>query len=77
MPRAASIARRISAQRIFTQRYKQSYDWFIKREHINSPTEILSQLDKHFTIRERSFFPFRVPVVDLNLCIGLEAQKKA
>jgi SAM-dependent methyltransferase len=72
-----SIARRISAQRIFTQRYKQSYDWFIKREHINSPSEILSVLDKHFTIRERSFFPFRVPVVDMNLCIGLEAQKKA
>lgn len=71
------IARRISAERIFRKRYKQSYDWFIRREHINSPAEILSMLERHFTIKEKSFFPFRVPIENLNLVIGLVAVKKA
>src|SRR5437879_11379988 len=32
---AYSLARKISAQRIFEKRYKQSYKWFIEREHVN------------------------------------------
>src|SRR5215208_6009082 len=31
---AYSLARRVSAQRLFERRYKQPYDWFITREHI-------------------------------------------
>ena len=34
---AYSLARRLSAQRIFEKRYQQSYRWFIAREHINKP----------------------------------------
>jgi SAM-dependent methyltransferase len=73
---AYEVARKISAERIFRRRYKQSYDWFIRREHINSPSEIISVLERHFTIRERSFFPFRVPIKDINLCIGLLATRR-
>ena len=47
---AYTLARRISAQRIFEKRYKQSYRWFIEREHINRPREILEELNPFFTI---------------------------
>ena len=65
-----------AVERIFKRRYKQPYDWFIRREHINSPSEIISVLERHFTIRERSFFPFPVPIKDINLCIGLLATRR-
>jgi SAM-dependent methyltransferase len=68
------IARKISAERIFRQRYKQSYQWFIRREHINSPYEIEDQLTRRFHLTSRQYFPFRIPVTNLNLCIGLIAR---
>jgi len=68
---AYGMCRRISAQRIFERRYKQPYRWFIEREHINQPDEILEVLAPHFSIEHRSFFPLFVPVVAVNLCIGI------
>jgi len=68
---AYSLARRISAQRIFEKRYGQSYDWFIQREHINRPEEILAELGRCFRIVHQSYFPMGLPVVHFNLCIGL------
>jgi ubiquinone/menaquinone biosynthesis C-methylase UbiE len=68
---AYSLARRISAQRIFEKRYKQSYKWFIEREHINRPREILAELMPYFRIVHRHFFPLRIPALFCNLVIGL------
>jgi SAM-dependent methyltransferase len=69
---AYSLARRISAQRIFEKRYGTSYTPFIRREHINVPAEILTELDVYFTIERRRFFPVSfIPIVGANLCIGL------
>jgi ubiquinone/menaquinone biosynthesis C-methylase UbiE len=71
------LARRISAQRYFEKRYKQSYRWFIKREHLNKPGEIIRELQQHFTIKHRGFFPIPVPLTLCNLCIGLTLQPRA
>lgn len=68
---AYGLARRISAQRIFEKRYRQSYRWFIEREHLNRPREIMAELAAAFECVHRSWFPLRVPSVELNLCIGL------
>lgn len=68
---AYSLARKISAQRIFEKRYEQSYRWFIEREHINRPHEIMAELTRCFRIDHRTFFPLRIPSVQINLCIGL------
>jgi SAM-dependent methyltransferase len=65
------LARRISAQRIFERRYKVSYDWFVKSEHINVPSEIIAELNEHFEIVERRYFPLRLPMTTANLVIGL------
>jgi hypothetical protein len=73
---AYTLARRISAQRIFEKRYQQPYDWFIRREHLNVPAEILRELGTWFEVTHRSFFPLRVPAVFCNLCIGLTLRPK-
>jgi hypothetical protein len=74
---AYGISRRISAQRIFEKRYKQSYQWFIKREHINLANEILEELDPYFEITQKTFFPFNfIPIQPLNLVIGLNLKPR-
>jgi ubiquinone/menaquinone biosynthesis C-methylase UbiE len=73
---AYSLARKISAQKIFEHRYKQSYTWFIEREHINVPHEILSELKPYFEIIHRSYFPLIFPCLNFNLCIGMTLRPK-
>lgn len=73
---AYGLARKISAQRLFEKRYKQSYDWFIRREHINRPQEIMTELGEYFETVHRSWFPLGIPSVNLNLCIGLTLRPK-
>lgn len=68
---AYTLARRCSAQRIFEKRYQQPYQWFIEREHVNRPGEILAELDPYFETISKTFFPFRVPFLFCNLVIGV------
>ena len=69
---AYSLARRISAQRVWNRRFGGGYEEFYRREHINLPAEILAELDPYFTIAARRFFPLPfLPMIFCNLCIGL------
>lgn len=68
---AYTMARKISAQRIFEQRYKQPYKWFIEREHVNKPYEIYEALAPYFRVDSRRFFPLPIPMEFCNLVIGL------
>lgn len=68
---AYTICRRISAQRVFEKKYKQPYRWFIEREHINLPHEVLAELEPYFTIDRRTYFPLPVPFLWCNICLGL------
>lgn len=72
---AYEIARKISAERIFRRRYKMPYGWFVRREHINSPEEIVYLLRERFEQVDISYFPLIVPVINLNLCIGVTLKK--
>jgi ubiquinone/menaquinone biosynthesis C-methylase UbiE len=67
---AYTLARRISAQWIFESRYKQSYRWFIEREHINFPAEIFAEIYKYFEKSDSAYFPLSLKVEFCNLCIG-------
>jgi hypothetical protein len=71
------VARRISAQRIFERRYHQPYDWFISREHLNLPAEIMQELSPFFTLCGRTYFPLAVPIPALNLFIAFTMRPKA
>jgi SAM-dependent methyltransferase len=72
---AYTLARNISARRIFERRYRQSYDWFVASEHLNLPHEITQELAKRFVLTHRLFFPLRLPIVNANLVIGLTLLK--
>jgi SAM-dependent methyltransferase len=72
-----SIARRISAQRIFERTYGMPYAPFIAREHLNRPKEILAELHPYFTLTRRGMFPLPfLPVTTVNLCIGLSLRPR-
>jgi SAM-dependent methyltransferase len=73
---AYSFARMISTRRLFEKRYKTSFDWFIKSEHINSPNEILHEISNYFKIMKKTYFPIPIPMKLCNLCIGIKAAKK-
>ncbi|WP_119419033.1 class I SAM-dependent methyltransferase [Desertibaculum subflavum] len=68
---AYTIARNISARRVFERRFRMPYDWCISSEHINVPAEILAEADPLFEMRHRSFFPLLLPAIWMNLCIGI------
>ena len=70
------LARRISAQSFFERHYRQPYKWLIEHEHISVPAEIISVLERHFRVVQREYFPFIIPSVDLNLCLGLTLQPR-
>jgi len=75
---AYGLSRRISAQRIFEKRYKQSYQWFFKREHINLANEILDELRPYFEISHQRMFPLPLlPVKTLNLAIGMTLKPRS
>lgn len=68
---ATTLARRLSAQRIYEKRYNLPYHLFIGREHINLPWEVREELGRHFATEDISCFPIPIPVEWCNLFIGL------
>jgi len=73
---AYTLARKISAERIFKKKYKSSYDWFIKSEHVNLPYEIFNELEKKFVITKKTYFPIPISFEFCNLCIGINLKLK-
>lgn len=69
---AYTVARKISAERLYKKHYGGDYSWFYKREHINLPHEILEELAPYFSVETKRFFPFpMLPTPLCNLCIGI------
>jgi SAM-dependent methyltransferase len=73
---AYTAARLVSAQRLFEQRYKQPYKWFIEQEHLSVPDEIIKVLEKFFEPVNQEYFPFNIPLTAINLCIGITLSPK-
>lgn len=75
---AYGLARMMSAKRLFDKHFPHmNYrDVVVANEHINLPEEILQELSVYFNVVEISFFPFKVPIVGVNLCIGLVLESR-
>jgi SAM-dependent methyltransferase len=74
---AYTLARKISAERVYKKRYGGDYSWFYKREHINLAPEIMAELDPYFTVETKSCFPLPfLPMIFCNLCIGLSLRPR-
>jgi SAM-dependent methyltransferase len=71
---AYTLARNISARRIFEGRYGCSYDWFIESEHVNNVWELRECLEWHFPRIKVSYWPLLVPSVQANLVLGVECR---
>ena len=72
-----SIGRKVSVQRIFEKRYQQPYQWFIEREHVNVPTEILEEILPYFKLKSCEFFPLKfLPFTWCNISIGMSFRPK-
>lgn len=67
---AYSLAREISAKRVFQKRYKRPYHIFISREHINLPWEVLGEIAPFFQMIHSSYFPIPLKFEFCNLFIG-------
>ena len=67
---AYSLARQISAKRIFEKRYKRPYHIFISREHINLPWEVFAEIRPYFEITQSTYFPIPLKFEFCNLFIG-------
>jgi ubiquinone/menaquinone biosynthesis C-methylase UbiE len=70
---AYRLGRRLTTQRLFERRYGVPYDWHVRADHPNQPSEVFEQIAERFEIRDRTFYPLGVPIVDLNLVIGITA----
>ena len=66
-----ALGRRVTTQRAFEKRYKTSYKWHIESDHVNQAREIIGELHRQFEIADATYFPTRLPLVDLNLLVGL------
>ena len=74
---AYTLARKLSAERVYKQAYGGDYSWFYRREHINLAPEILAELHPYFTVESKRCFPLPfLPFVFCNLCIGLSLRPR-
>jgi SAM-dependent methyltransferase len=77
---AYSLAREISAKRMFRKRYKADYMPIVAAEHVSVIEEIEAELGKRFDLAWKRFYPLPfVPLDTLNLVIGTvwRTRKKA
>jgi SAM-dependent methyltransferase len=73
---AHRLARRISERPRFEKKYGQPYDWLIRSEHLSRPGEIIDQLKLFFGIKHTRYYPLLIPVINVNLTIGLTLVRK-
>jgi SAM-dependent methyltransferase len=69
--KAYSLARHFSAKRAFEKRFNQSYEAYIRTEHVNQAHEVLEELGKRFQVDHQRYYPLLVPLIDTNILIGL------
>lgn len=74
---AYSLARKISAERMFKKRFKMDYGPIIKNEHVSTYSEILREIDENFQRAQSRYFPLMVPISTLNLVVGTRLTKKS
>jgi ubiquinone/menaquinone biosynthesis C-methylase UbiE len=67
---AYSLARKLSAERMFQKKYHMPYRPIIENEHVNTLAEVESVLKKSFTRQAAQYFPLGLPIAEINLCVG-------
>ena len=60
------LGRHLGARRRATQK-GMAYDYVMAREHVNSVNNLIAFIRHYFPIRQETWWPLRVPSIDLNL----------
>jgi len=68
---AYRLARRVSAQRLFESHFHSPYKPIIENEHVNQASELIEELRKHFRVIQSSYWPLKLPLININLAIAL------
>jgi SAM-dependent methyltransferase len=71
-----SAGRRLTSRPAFERRYKIGYTEIIESEHVNTAREILAELRGRFAFTDVTYFPSRVPLIDVNLLIGITCTRR-
>jgi hypothetical protein len=66
----------VTTQREFERRYNTSYDWLVASEHVSLAHEVLNELRNHFDFADVTYYPSRIPLIDLNLLIGITCVRR-
>ena len=74
---AYSIARKISAERVFRKNFKMDYTPIIRNEHVSQYKELRQCILKYFELEKSSMFPFPIPVAAINLVEGLRLRPRS
>jgi SAM-dependent methyltransferase len=72
-----NLGRSLTTKREFERRYKTSYKWHIESDHVNTAREVIEELHRQFDVTDATYFPTRVPLVDLNVLVGLTCMNRA
>ena len=73
---AYTIARKISAERLFRKKFKMDYTPIVRNEHVNTFAEIRDLLDEYFEVETATYYPLPIPIATLNLCVGMRLKKR-
>lgn len=73
---AYSLARKISAERLFRKNFHIDYTPIIRNEHVSTLTELLEELAPWFDITWRRFFPIPVALPSVNLVMAARCRPR-
>ncbi len=72
---AYSLARKISAERMFRKRFKMDYRPIIENEHVSTYVEVYNEIVKIFRVEQIKNFPFPAYAPAINICIALRLRR--
>lgn len=70
---AYSLARKISAERLFRKNFHMDYTPIIRNEHVSTLSELMHEMQRWFDTVSREFFPLPVPIAAVNLVVAVRA----
>ena len=70
-----SLGRTVTTARYFKKKFKRDFAKFIAHDHVNNVAEILALLKAEFVPEIATFYPTRIPSVEVNLAVGLRLRK--
>jgi len=74
---AYSLARKLSAERLFRKRFGEDYTPIVRNEHVSTYREIAFELMRRFRVVHSRYFPWHVPLPSINLCVALRLVSNA